>query len=104
MGRYVFYVDLEKLPYKSIVLGDKTIVCLLKEDLDALPIVASPIQNPKHIVYCKDCVHRDPEDKRCDGAFCGRGGFLPVDDFDFCSCGRKKENVNGKNEVPQQKD
>ena len=41
------------------------------------------------IVRCKDCIHRDPEDKKCDCSFQAMGGILPMDDDDFCSYGEK---------------
>lgn len=41
------------------------------------------------VVHCKDCKYRDPEDKKCDGAFTGKHGLLPMDDNDFCSYGTK---------------
>ena len=41
------------------------------------------------IVRCKDCIHRDPEDKKCDCSFQARGGIFPMDDNDFCSYGEK---------------
>ena len=41
------------------------------------------------IVRCKDCIHRDPEDKKCDCSFQARGVILPMDDDDFCSYGEK---------------
>lgn len=41
------------------------------------------------IVRCKDCIHRDPEDKKCDCSFQARGGMFPMDDNDFCSYGEK---------------
>ena len=45
------------------------------------------------VVRCKDCVHRDPEDKKCDSAFQANGGIFPVGDNDFCSYGeRRKED------------
>lgn len=37
------------------------------------------------IVRCKDCIHRDPEDKKCD---CGCWHMpFTVEDNDFCSRG-----------------
>lgn len=42
------------------------------------------------IVRCKDCIHRDPEDKKCDCSFQARGGIFPMDDDDFCSCGESR--------------
>lgn len=53
----------------------------------------------KRIVFCKDCVCRDPEDKKCDGPFMGKGGILPMDDLDFCSCGQRKENRDENTQV-----
>ena len=41
------------------------------------------------VVRCKDCIHRDPEDKKCDCSFQARGGILPMDDDDSCSYGEK---------------
>lgn len=41
------------------------------------------------VVRCKDCIHRDPEDKKCDCSFQARGGIFPMDDDDFCSYGEK---------------
>lgn len=47
------------------------------------------------IVRCKDCIHRDPEDKKCDCSFQAKGGIFPMDDDDFCSYGeKKKEDVD----------
>lgn len=47
------------------------------------------------IVPCDECVHRDPEDKRCD---CGGhewviGKILPVKDDFFCADGERKEGA-----------
>jgi hypothetical protein len=48
-------------------------------------------QPKQKIVYCKDCVHRDPEDKKCD---CGgqerTGCIFRVRDNYFCAFGEKK--------------
>jgi hypothetical protein len=42
------------------------------------------------LVRCKDCKHRDPEDKKCD---CGHGILwqLPRDDNWFCADGKRGE-------------
>ena len=45
--------------------------------------------NVVQVVRCKDCIHRDPEDKKCDCSFQAMGGILPMDDDDFCSYGEK---------------
>ena len=44
------------------------------------------------IVPCKECKHRDPEDKKCDsGMFERQGCIFPVDDDYFCKYGERKE-------------
>ena len=40
------------------------------------------------VVHCKDCKHRDPEDKRCDCG-CWNNPFT-TNDNDFCSYGERK--------------
>lgn len=49
----------------------------------------------EEIIRCKDCRHRDPEDKKCD---CGNGIVwqLPRDDNWFCADGERRL----KNELP----
>ena len=42
------------------------------------------------VIRCKDCVHRDPEDKKCDCSFQAKGGIFPMDDDDFCSYGERR--------------
>lgn len=44
------------------------------------------------VVRCKDCIHRDPEDKRCDCG-CWHVPFT-VDDDDFCSCGERRGDAD----------
>ena len=52
-----------------------------------------PTADVVQVVRCKDCIHRDPEDKKCDCSFQAMGGILPMDDDDFCSYGeRRKED------------
>ena len=58
-------------------------------------IAAFPAADVAEVVRCKDCVHRDPEDKRCD---CGGhelviGKVLPVEDEWFCADGKKMDEV-----------
>ena len=41
------------------------------------------------VITCKDCKHRDPEDKKCD---CGMWHFpYTTDDNDYCSYGERRE-------------
>lgn len=47
------------------------------------------------IVQCKDCKHRDPEDKKCDcGMFERQGCIFPVADDYFCKYGERRKDVN----------
>lgn len=43
--------------------------------------------NVVKVVRCKDCIHRNPEDKTCDCSFQAKGGIFPMGDDDFCSYG-----------------
>ena len=58
----------------------------LKEYEDALSADVAPV------VHCKDCKHRDPEDKRCDCG-CWHNPFT-TNDNDFCSHGERKEGAD----------
>ena len=44
-----------------------------------------------NVVRCRDCKHRDPEDKKCD---CGgmEGLILPRPDEWYCANGERREN------------
>ena len=63
---------------------------LLPEEWDELTdaITAVPSVQPE-IIRCKDCKHRDPEDKKCD---CGHAIIwqLPRDDNWFCADAERK--------------
>lgn len=44
------------------------------------------------VVRCRECVHRDPEDKKCDSGELERAGCIfPVDDDYFCKWGKRRE-------------
>ena len=34
-------------------------------------------EDVEEIVHCKDCIHRDPEDKKCDGGFVQKTDYSP---------------------------
>lgn len=55
-------------------------------------IKAIPAADVVEVVRCKDCVHRDPEDHKCD---CGgqerQGCPLPVRGSYFCAHGKRKD-------------
>ena len=51
----------------------------------------TPTADAMPVVRCKDCKHRDPEDKKCD---CGHAiqWQLPRDDDWFCADGERKDD------------
>lgn len=55
-------------------------------------IKAIPAADVVEVVRCKDCIHRDPEDRKCD---CGgqerQGCPLPVRGSYFCAYGKRKD-------------
>ena len=56
-------------------------------------VAGMPTIDAVPVVRCKDCVHRDPEDKRCD---CGGhewfvGKIVPVADDFYCADGERKD-------------
>ena len=49
-------------------------------------------RNTIRLVQCKECRHRDPEDRKCDcGGMERQGCPFPVDDDYFCAYGEQKE-------------
>lgn len=56
---------------------------------DAKKRIDSLTSDVVQVVRCKDCIHRDPEDKKCDCSFQAKGGIFPMDDDDFCSYGER---------------
>jgi len=59
----------------------------VRDRIEALPTVdAVPV------VRCKDCKHRDPEDKGCDcaGHEMLMGGIVPMPDNYFCADGERR--------------
>lgn len=93
------YIDVDKF-LKSMITKFKCVPllgvpkyingeeCFEGEHLNSL-INEIPTADVVEVVRCKDCIHRDPEDKKCDCSFQAMGGILPMDDDDFCSYGEK---------------
>lgn len=55
--------------------------------LDKLEADAVPV------VRCRECIHRDPEDHKCDSGQLERAGCVfPVDDDYFCKYGQRRED------------
>ena len=65
-------------------------------DNDVVGMIESrPTVDAVPVVRCRECKHRDPEDKRCD---CGghewvKGKILPVKDDWFCADGERKDGA-----------
>lgn len=75
--------------YKGFAKQLKAIKGIVDEDTTELPKMASTI------VRCKDCIHRDPEDHKCDcGMFERQGNIFPVKDDYFCAYGESKQSDN----------
>lgn len=53
------------------------------------------------VVHCRDCIHRDPEDKRCDCG-CWHTPFT-TNDEDFCSYGERKNDFVDDNKIGERK-
>ena len=64
--------------------------CLVDDALDYID--SEPAADVAPVVHCKDCKHRDPEDKRCDCG-CWHNPFT-TNDNDFCNYGERKNNGN----------
>ncbi len=58
-------------------------------------INAEPTVDAVPVVRCKDCKHRDPEDRKCD---CGHDIMwqLPRDDDWYCADGERKDGGDEK--------
>lgn len=83
-GTKELYVD-EKL----IASGTQEEVLLIMNLIIERESMKEVAEDVVQVVRCKDCIHRDPEDKKCDCSFQARGGMFPMDDNDFCSYGEK---------------
>ena len=54
-------------------------------------ISAIPAADVVPVVRCRDCKHRDPEDKKCDCGGLEHAHMFPVADDWFCADGEKRE-------------
>lgn len=87
-GTKELYVD-EKL----IASGTQEEVLLIMNLIIERESMKEVAEDVVRIVRCKDCIHRDPEDKKCDCSFQAKGGIFPMDDNDFCSYGERRKNI-----------
>ena len=64
----------------------------LVEEIRKAPIVLKPNVDAVPVVRCRDCKHRDPEDKKCDyGGMAVQGLFFPRPDDWFCADGERRD-------------
>lgn len=62
----------------------------IRERINAF-IDEQPTVDAVPVVRCKDCIHRDPEDFKCDcGSLERQGCIFPVADDYYCSYGERK--------------
>lgn len=54
-------------------------------------IDAVPAADVVPVVRCRDCKHRDPEDRKCDYGGLEHAHMFPVADDWFCADGEKRE-------------
>ena len=79
------WMILEGLGFSREINGDleKTVTAVYE---------SAPAAVVVEVVRCKDCIHRDPEDRKCD---CGgqerQGCPLPVRGSYFCAHGKRKD-------------
>lgn len=97
------YIDREKLlelinedcKYKNPT-NEYTKGCNEVCDWAIKTIKTIPTADVVKVVRCKDCIHRNPEDKTCDCSFQAKGGIFPMGDDDFCSYGEMLKEDEGK--------
>ncbi len=62
------------------------------EAIRKAPIILKPNVDAVPVVRCRDCKHRDPEDKKCDyGGMAVQGLFFPRPDNWFCADGERRD-------------
>lgn len=89
------YIDTDNVKLKGICVFDQNLEILVPLSDVRKALQMTPTADAVEIVRCKDCIHRDPEDKKCDGTFQAKCGMFQMDDNDFCSYGeRRKEDGN----------
>jgi len=78
-GKIVTLYEIGEAPCKSCGIHDMLEEVEVYPAADVLPVV-----------LCRDCRHRDPEDRKCDSGEMERQGCVfPVDDDYFCAYGER---------------
>lgn len=83
-------IDADAL-FEDLIFPSKRFERGLRELIsDAPTIDAVPV------VRCGECIHRDPEDHKCDSGRLERAGCVfPVDDDYFCKHGQRRKDGDG---------
>lgn len=84
------YIDADNVKLKGICVFDQNLEILVPLSDIRKALQMTPTADAVEIVRCKDCIHRDPEDKKCDGIFQAKCGMFQMDDNDFCSYGERR--------------
>lgn len=77
-----------------------------KLDRDAVEeiLFAIPAANVRRVVRCRDCKHRDPEDRKCDCGGLEHAHMFPVSDDWFCADGERKDGDGARIEFVETDD
>lgn len=89
MARYVDIDDIIKT-FEKLHGEESALLNCYNADWIVSFLESQPTADVQEVVRCKDCLHRDPEDKKCDCSFQARGGIFPMEDDDFCSYGKRR--------------
>ena len=90
------YIDIDETvkTVEKMHGNESTLINCYNADWIVSFLESQPTADVQEVVRCKDCLHRDPEDKKCDCSFQARGGIFPMEDDDFCNYGeRRKDNA-----------
>lgn len=74
---------------------DHTDLCPSCETRDCIATIEQqvPAVDAAPVVRCRDCKHRDPEDKKCDyGGMAVQGLFFPRPDDWYCADGERRDS------------
>jgi len=94
--RYVAQMD-ERTRLKHMVVDVPVIDAVPREKYDRMKesaeILSEACKEMEYVVRCKDCKHRDPEDKKCD---CGHDILwqLPRSDEWFCADAERRGDAD----------
>lgn len=87
----MFKKSIDEQPTADVVPKDKYDRLLISATKLAEAVRVYQIADLTEVVRCKDCRHRDPEDKKCDCGELERAGCVfPMRDDYFCADGKRR--------------